>query len=265
MIVFYSLFRGDVTSSNNNESAIFRRWKSNLKWQMFHRLKMLLQLEDHLWIWEKAVDPRPIPEVLHLLQVVDQIPPHPKLLAAFCYSRKPRPTSRCSLLFLVVSNILKHLDLHNILVDCQHGFRAKRSCETQLLTLSHELLSNLHSSIQTDLIILVWEKAVDPRSIPEVLHLLQVVDQIPPHPKLLAAFCYSRDLDNLATWEKMWGMQFHPEKCISLSVTRSQTPFHTSYILKGHTLETPHFFPSCQVVQVLLSSDWIFMIIDLSI
>jgi len=44
-----------------------------------------------------------------------------------------------------------------------------------------------------------------------------------------------QDLDNLAAWEKMWGMQFHPEKCISLSVTRSQTPFHTSYILKGHT------------------------------
>jgi hypothetical protein len=33
-----SLFRGDVTSSNKHESAIFRRWKSNLKWRMFHRL-----------------------------------------------------------------------------------------------------------------------------------------------------------------------------------------------------------------------------------
>ena len=33
-----SLFRGDVTSSNNNKSAIFKRWKSNLKWWMFHRL-----------------------------------------------------------------------------------------------------------------------------------------------------------------------------------------------------------------------------------
>jgi hypothetical protein len=42
-----------------------------------------------------------------------------------------------------------------------------------------------------------------------------------------------QDLDNLAAWEKMWGMQFHPEKCISLSVTRSQKPFHTSYTLKG--------------------------------
>jgi hypothetical protein len=42
-------------------------------------------------------------------------------------------------------------------------------------------------------------------------------------------------LDNLAAWEKMRGMQFHPEKCISLSVTRSQTPFHTSYILESVT------------------------------
>ena len=33
-----SLFQGDVTSSNNNESAIFRRWKSKLKWRMLHRL-----------------------------------------------------------------------------------------------------------------------------------------------------------------------------------------------------------------------------------
>ena len=38
--------------------------------------------------------------------------------------------------------------------------------------------------------------------------------------------------------KKMWGIQFHPEKCNSLSVTRSQTPFHTSYILKSHTLES---------------------------
>ena len=35
--MYNSLFRGDVTSSNN-ESAIFRRWKSNVKWRMFHRL-----------------------------------------------------------------------------------------------------------------------------------------------------------------------------------------------------------------------------------
>jgi hypothetical protein len=28
---------------------------------------------------------------------------------------------------------MKHLDIHKILLDSQHGFRARRSCETQLL------------------------------------------------------------------------------------------------------------------------------------
>ena len=57
----------------------------------------------------------------------------------------------CKLLeHIIVSNILKHLDLHNILVDCQHGFRAKRSCETQLLTLRHltrYLIRNYYGSL----------------------------------------------------------------------------------------------------------------------
>ena len=57
--------------------------------------------------------------------------------------------------------MLKHLDQHNILVDCQHDFRSKCSCETQLLTLSHELLNNLHTGKQTDLIILDFSKALD--------------------------------------------------------------------------------------------------------
>jgi hypothetical protein len=57
--------------------------------------------------------------------------------------------------------MLKHLDQHNILVDCQYGFRSKRSCKTQLLTLSHELLNNLHTGKQTDLIILDFSKAFD--------------------------------------------------------------------------------------------------------
>ena len=31
---------------------------------------------------------------------------------------------------IVVSNMVKHLEINDILVDCQHCFRAKRSCET---------------------------------------------------------------------------------------------------------------------------------------
>ena len=31
---------------------------------------------------------------------------------------------------IIVSNIMRHLDKHDILTDCQHGFRRRRSCET---------------------------------------------------------------------------------------------------------------------------------------
>ena len=40
---------------------------------------------------------------------------------------------------IIVSNILRHVEEHDILTDCQHGFRARRSCETQMITLVHEL------------------------------------------------------------------------------------------------------------------------------
>jgi hypothetical protein len=62
---------------------------------------------------------------------------------------------------IVVSNMVKHLEIHDILVDCQHGFRAKRSCETQLISLTHELINHLHSGIQNDLIILDLSKVFD--------------------------------------------------------------------------------------------------------
>ena len=56
---------------------------------------------------------------------------------------------------------MQHLDRYHILSDCQHGFRAKRSCETQILTLYHELAASLDKKIQTDMIILDFSKAFD--------------------------------------------------------------------------------------------------------
>ena len=70
-----------------------------------------------------------------------------------------RPVSLTSLCckvqeHIITSNVLNHLDEHQVLTDCQHGFRARRSCETQLLTLAHELVSGLDKKHQYDLIIL---------------------------------------------------------------------------------------------------------------
>ena len=77
-----------------------------------------------------------------------------------------RPVSLTSLCckiqeHIVTSNVLNHLDEHHILTDCQHGFRARRSCETQLLTLAQELIAGLDKRHQHDMIILDFSKAFD--------------------------------------------------------------------------------------------------------
>ena len=36
----------------------------------------------------------------------------------------------------------------SILVDCQHGFRSQRSCETQLFQIYHDIVSNLDRALE---------------------------------------------------------------------------------------------------------------------
>ena len=77
-----------------------------------------------------------------------------------------RPVSLTSLCckiqeHIITSNILKHLEDDSILTDCQHSFRARRSCETQLLTLVHELADSIDRGKQMDLVILDFSKAID--------------------------------------------------------------------------------------------------------
>ena len=62
---------------------------------------------------------------------------------------------------IVTSQLVKHFNKHNILYELQHGFREKRSCETQLIMLIHELLQNKQKGKQSDLILLDFSKAFD--------------------------------------------------------------------------------------------------------
>ena len=77
-----------------------------------------------------------------------------------------RPVSLTSLCckiqdHIITSNILKHLEDNSILTDCQHSFRARRRCKTQLLTLVHELEDSIDRGKQMDLVILDFNKAFD--------------------------------------------------------------------------------------------------------
>ena len=57
--------------------------------------------------------------------------------------------------------IAKHLENHKILSDNQHGFRAKRSCETQLIQTIEDLSKALNDKQQIDMAILDFSKAFD--------------------------------------------------------------------------------------------------------
>ena len=68
----------------------------------------------------------------------------------------------CKLLeHIVHSNIMDHFDKFETLNNDQHGFRQKRSCETQLITTINDFSKCLNSKGQIDAILLDFSKAFD--------------------------------------------------------------------------------------------------------
>ena len=57
--------------------------------------------------------------------------------------------------------VYDNVEDHQILTNLQHGFRSGRSCETQLITTTHDLLSSFNSKSQIDVAILDFSKAFD--------------------------------------------------------------------------------------------------------
>ena len=62
---------------------------------------------------------------------------------------------------IIASNVVKHLDSNGLMYDLQHGFRERRSCETQLISLIEDLARKTSQKKQTDLILLDFSKAFD--------------------------------------------------------------------------------------------------------
>ena len=59
---------------------------------------------------------------------------------------------------IIVSSISTNLDTNKILNPLQHGFRKRLSCDSQLLSLFHDLASG---PSETDLIVMDFSKAFD--------------------------------------------------------------------------------------------------------
>ena len=62
---------------------------------------------------------------------------------------------------VICSAIMNHADQYNILYPLQHGFRARISCETQLIDMINNTVSNMQQGLQTDLCVLDFSKAFD--------------------------------------------------------------------------------------------------------
>ena len=46
-----------------------------------------------------------------------------------------------------------------------------------------------------------------------------------------------QDLDQLQMWEKTWKMEFHPEKCQVLHITKQRNPVKHTYTIHGQPLQ----------------------------
>lgn len=73
---------------------------------------------------------------------------------------------------ILVSQIMDHLDNGNILHENQHGFRAKRSCEAQLIMTTDDLAKDLNNKHKVDMAILDFSKAFDKVSHRRLSHKL---------------------------------------------------------------------------------------------
>ena len=62
---------------------------------------------------------------------------------------------------IIHSQIIHHLDNHDLLAETQFGFRKRRSCESQLLLTINDLAEGLRDKHQIDTILLDFSKAFD--------------------------------------------------------------------------------------------------------
>ena len=62
---------------------------------------------------------------------------------------------------IMLSHISKHLSINDIIINHQHGFRQKFSCETQLISAINDWAKSINCRTQTDVILLDFSKAFD--------------------------------------------------------------------------------------------------------
>ena len=78
----------------------------------------------------------------------------------------------------LVSKIMNRLEMNEILVEEQYGFRSNHSCEAQLFPTIDNLARALESKLQVDVTILDFEKAFDKVAHTRLTHKLQYTTMV---------------------------------------------------------------------------------------
>ena len=78
----------------------------------------------------------------------------------------------------LIEHIIAHkfrdfLDKNNLLSECQHGFRNKHSCESQLIHTLSDLTIYNNQNVQVDVLVLDFSKAFDTVSHSKLIHKLK--------------------------------------------------------------------------------------------
>ena len=125
-----------------------------------------------------------------------------------------RPISLTSVLCKLCEHIIhcaviQHLTDNNILSDAQHGFRKRRSWESQLICVLDDLTKGLDNKSQIDMVLLDYEKAFDKVSHRHLLKKVQHCGAKGVTLEWISDFLHSRTQSVLADGQKshcvIWG------------------------------------------------------------